>query len=76
VIGRSERFLEPRRTVFADCQKTIGKAEAMLLANSTSRSRRAIVTAVVMLSPVNLASSAASRWVSLFLKLRLMSSAF
>ena len=34
MIGGAERLLEVRRTVLADLQKTIGKAEALFLADA------------------------------------------
>jgi Tfp pilus assembly protein PilZ len=66
MISGTERLLEARRAVPANRQKSIGEAEALLLTNASQSSRTAIVTAVVMLSPVNFDSSAASRRASQF----------
>jgi hypothetical protein len=67
VIGGTERLLESRRAVPANRQKAIGEAEALFLTTRANRSRSAIVTAVVMLSPVNLDNSSAIWCASRFL---------
>jgi hypothetical protein len=64
MIGGTERLLEAGRAVPTDRQKSIGKAEALFLTNASQPLAKAIVTAVVMLSPVNFASSFAIRWAS------------
>jgi hypothetical protein len=67
MIGGTERLLEARSAVPADRQKSIGEAEPLLLTNASQPLAKGNRDRVVMLSPVNFASSSASRWASRFL---------